>query len=211
MKNLLKNKIFIILGLLFILCSLNSKVFASSEKSFDFNDSTYYYNLPEGCINYIIAYDSNSSFLLFYTKDNDGVFNYGTRGGYPSVQYYTDKSFSSIKKYYRTYNKIYATTQSDGKKFIDFANSNSLREYDTFSNCLGLVYSTVNIYDMNDSNKVVFQAPPVPILAKVVELGEAKEITTTLAGLLKLLIPLLICLLGLWKGLNLLLRILRMA
>ena len=204
MKNLLKNKIFIIIFSLFILCTLNSKVFASSEKSVEFNDNTYYYSLPEGCVNYIIAYDSDTSFLLFYTKDNEGVFNYGIRGSYPSVQYYTDKSFSSTKKYYRTYTKTYPITQSDGRKFIDFANSNTLREYETFSNCLGLVYSTVDVYDMNDSNKVVFQPAPVEItqvlLEETTKAGIMNQIKTMIVGFLKYLIVLVVSVIAFYKG-----------
>lgn len=212
MRKILKSKCFILILFLFsLICFSSSKVSATNDKYFFYEEQIYYYNLPEGCQNYIIAYDSNNTFFIFYTKDKNGVFNYGTRGGFPSVQYYTDKSYSTTKEYYRNYYKLSPITREDGTLFLDFANCNSLRPYDTYSNCLGLIHSSVDIYDMSDSNKVVFQGPPVGTLAKVVTLEEAKEIPITIVGLAKSLIPLLICLISFWKGWQILSRILHRA
>lgn len=67
-----------------------------------------------------------------------------------------------------------------------------------------------DIYKEGDT--LFFQLPPQTILRKVMEVeAKKKEITTTLVGLAKLLIPLLICLIGFLKAWALLLRILRNA
>lgn len=83
---------------------------------------------------------------------------------------------------------------------------------DRFSHTIDVievVYSSKGIY--NNDGTTFFMNPPVQqgvVAQKLEEVEMLDPITTTLVGLAKLLIPLLICLLGFWKAWQLLLKIL---
>jgi hypothetical protein len=85
--------------------------------------------------------------------------------------------------------------------------------YEWFGNAITsdtILMANGDLYKEDDS--LFFQLPPQTILRKVMEVeAEKKEITTTLVGLARLLIPFLICLIGFWKAWRLLLRILQKA
>lgn len=79
-----------------------------------------------------------------------------------------------------------------------------------------IITSGVDIYSNNSYTEIFFQKTPVAeteeiqkVLFPILEKVEMKEpIVTTIVGLAKLLIPLLICLLGFWKACRLLSKIL---
>lgn len=207
MKNLLKNKIFIILGLLFILCSLNSKVFAVSPSELSETDLKKVIQLGYKSIN---DNGYNAKDFTKYLISNQGIC------------YFTDNSTIDTIPWSGS---ILVKAKNNFSVWFDFDTLQSTGIADNMNNQIGNPWDMVYIrdvfyssFDICKDGKILFtknidffQVAPVGRLATMVTLEEAKEITTTLAGLTKLLIPLLICLLGLWKGLQVLLRILRMA
>lgn len=69
--------------------------------------------------------------------------------------------------------------------------------------------SSTDIRENGSTSNLFFPAAPVTVLAPILEEVEMNQpITTTIVGLAKLLIPLLICLIGFWKAWRLLSRML---
>lgn len=201
MKNILKNKAFIILAMLIItLFVTSSKVFGYSftydNKKFntieiDKLDVSNFGNTGDFCI--VKSSKAPHGYYLFLMPNDFHV----------KVRYRDD-----LKRIYLDYNYTYLKVEFGDDELTTF---NSWYESSFDDNIDSVVYTTFDIYDQ--SNEVVFQKTPVVqgILAEVVTLEEAQEIPATIVGLAGLLIALLVCLIGFRKGWNRLSRILHKA
>ncbi len=191
-------KILLILIFFILFFSCNVKA-SSDEYSFFYNEKKYYYTLPDDCRDFIIAYDSNNRFHLFYSKDTESFFNYSIRGSYPSIDCYTDITFETKKTYYRSYGDFYAIEQSDGTYFLDFKNCTTLRSYNTYSNFLGLCRSTVDIY--NTDGTIFFQGTPhLELVMKIMAEKSEGEIKMMVLMIIAVVVCLVISLIGLKRG-----------
>lgn len=202
----MKNKILTI-SIIFILLTfvfISNNVFATSLSDYpDFPvPTTVGGNSPNNYrrLNYIYLGPNNNTFLVsyFYTyvsnkkpviiADEAITYNY-----------------TGSSTYYYTYilNNDDSTWSSYDNGTSESGNTISHTPY------YDIYYSEIDIY--NKSGDIVFQVPPVQqrVVAQKLEGVEMKEpIITTIVGLAKLLIPFLICLIGFWKGWQLLLKIL---
>ena len=214
----MKNKILTI-SIIFILLSLVfiNNCFAFSE-TININGNSYNCFIPDKAYNTMITLEeynnSNYKFLAncgdsqlhvyFFPKDMDiKIWKSNTVGGYQS-NYASIENFSCI--YYSIWENSGSINTTD-KNRTDFASANgSYGYYVNGSN--HYFYTNINIYNDNTCTDFFFKAP-VTVLVPVLEKMEMKEpIVTTIVGLAKLLIPLLICLIAFWKAWRLLSRIL---
>ncbi len=188
MKNILKNKAFIILAMLIItLFFYTSKSFAGYEQGDmpDIDFDMLGFSLDDG---YCLINNNNLMNIVVLPHGFEGKLIYDG-----SSIYLSDGSKYLINE-----------LKSDGKW-------NNPILWDRNNNIFNIYYSTFDIYDT--AGNVVFQKTPVVqgILAEVVTLEEAQEIPATIVGLAGLLIALLVCLIGFRKGWNRLSRILHKA
>lgn len=211
MKNLLKNKILIIMSIFVLFVS---SFMANYSYGYNFDE------LTESKVDEVIktgySYMKNqnidisiiTNFVVLRSQDNTCLnIIYFTKDSNPHL---AGKVFRVSYCYYYSYNldnDSFETAIDDLENQI-VHNENC---WDcTYIDRNPIIYTTFDCAGVS-KNKDFFCKPLTVTLATVVTLEEAQEITTTLAGLTKLLIPLLICLLGLWKALQVLLKILRMA
>lgn len=219
-ENIFIHKILPILSILILVSFIfiNNNVFAFSE-SVDINSNSYNCFIPDKAYNTFVTLEeynnNNYKFFVycgdsllhvyFFPKNMDiKIWKSNSGGGFQS-NYESITDFSCI---------YYSINESDGlinttdKNRTSFTNARS-GYYVSGSN--HYFYTNINIYTDNTCTAFFFQIAPLtlePILGKV---EMTQEITTTIVGLAKLLIPLLICLLGFWKAWQLLSRLLHKA
>lgn len=223
----MKNKILTI-SIIFILISFIfiNNVFAYSEE-FEYNSNTYTFYIPDGAYNKIQELDlvAKENYYYFAAGANSQVYVYlfpspvncfltkGTNN--------TDFDFSSFEGAY------YIVLSESGSINSSLRTISSLQQSSAYGKMAERKFyysSTVNIYTDSSCTDYFFQQPPEEIpeipeettpetttLKLILEKVEMKEpIMTTIVGLAKLLIPLLICLIGFWKAWRLLSKTLYM-
>lgn len=202
----MKNKILaisIILLLSFIFISSN--VYASEtgyvsppDKIIEELESKEYYNNPD--YDYLV-YKWNSNYSILFVEKTDTLKFYTYIGNHVYIN--ANEAFNG---YLFTYDSSYTLTSSEEVVNATWRDRNC----GFIDNNVGV--SSMNIYTDNTFTEIFFQGSPVTEpateLAPILEKVEMMEpIITTIVGLAKLLIPLLICLLGFWKAWRLLLKI----
>ena len=189
----MKNKILII-SILFIIITFSLTLSCFAGMDFTVTDE-----LIENCNSisngrdYIILTDNYTCYVLFLPTNVSRVYISNGR-----LYNYTDGTTNGLFDLYTANNNVL----SDG------GDGTSYDRISTFS----FWYSTIDIMNGTTGDTVFFQKTPVTeqttkptILYPILEKTEMKEpIITTIVGLAKLLIPLLICLIGFWKAWQLL-------
>lgn len=196
----MKNKILSIF-LIFILiscCFISNSVFASAVVPTELPDEILsalkknaYYGDPE--YDYLV-YNYDSMFAIcFIKKDNDLKWRIVSKG-VGSYWFIANKLFASYEYLYdaSTY-KLTSSTYSETRDWMTthkggFVNSNLM------------FLSSFDIYRDTDYNEIFFHPAPLTLVQELEKVEMTQEITTTIVGLAKLLIPLLVCLIGFWKA-----------
>lgn len=201
----MKNKIFII-SFIFILLSFicfNNSVFAdtadSSEKliidGYDMSD-VYNYFSPDDAF-YIFCYKDWVSYQIF-KPDGNGYNSY-------NAVYKTKVDNNEDRTVIGSYNDkwevcerydVYAYNIKTNKFEYKY---NGTLNGDTHTGCINIKYSSKGIYN-EDHKSFFFKTPPTLLAQKLEKVEMTQEITTTLVGLAKYLIPLLVSLLAFWKA-----------
>lgn len=204
---MLKNKkILIILLLTIVLLTFSiSNCFAAETRINSLNVRDYWAIAEDIC-------SENGWHIYEYIVSSDA------ENGY--IYVYPDSSIICNIEYSEKFKDYYINT--DGARIICFEDANDPFAYFVFDTtgqycdydlANNIIYSSFDIY--NSDGTLFFQKTPLSQGTLAPIMGEAKpmmkEITTTLVGLLKSLIPFLICLLAFWKGWHLLSKILHQA
>lgn len=200
-----KNKVLkIVIFLLLLLTFFITNSFASTTLINSLNVRDYYAIAEEFANSYdYTIYD----YIITSSEDEAYIYIY------PTEEYRCNIIYSS-----RYSQNLIQTESCKILAFKDVNNPNSYtlvdgHDYVGYTNADCIIWSSFDIY--NEDSTLFFQVTPLSkgILAPI--MGEVKpitkEIVITLVGLLKLLIPFLICLLGFWKGWKILLKILHQA
>lgn len=208
MINNLKKKLFISVLFFILIVSMIFPVFASSG-------SVTYYNsaFPDNVIDvisnseyytddyYVLgcrwSYRNYNNYYVFFIKKTDTLivtFDSGSSWSVNEVCYYTSYTFNSDG------------TLSSSPTGLVYEECNSSRFFgnDLYNDVFFLNNGT--FYKSDGS--VFFQQTPLRKVLIQAEVTKNKEVITTIVGLAKSLIPLLICLVGFWKAWRLLSRIL---
>lgn len=199
----MKNKILTV----FLIVILISFCFIGNS-AFAIEVTEEYPDLPviEGAVDYrymIAKYNANGNIWLFLFYSTDGTLDLShdiiSNGSWAT----TNKSSSSVflKKYYIKNN---AWSQIDSSSI----GSGSTLEV-VYNASTQFTYIKSDFYIYNADGSIFFPVTPLAQILGKVEMTQ--EITTTIVGLAKLLIPLLACLLGLWKAWQILSKLLHKA
>lgn len=196
---MLKNKILVIFMLILLLLTFGiTNCFASTTLINSLNVRDYYALVEEYFANkgwtiydYIITSEESKAYIYIYPSETYRCYIEGSLIKTEACKIFAFEDIDNPMSYELV----------DGRNFVGYTNANCI------------IWSS---FDINNSDGTLFfQRTPLSqgILAPI--MGEAKpkmkEITTTLVGLAKLLIPLLVCLIGFLKALQLLSKILRQA
>lgn len=149
---------------------------------------------------YILYTDSSNRYFIAYTLDADAKFTM-----HPSGLLYCKNSKGSAC----TLNTV---QYLEGYK--DFGSLNVNDNGVTIVSLDKIKTSSIDIYDYNDPDKVVFQHPPVPDRTLVEALEEnspVEKFQTMMSGMIKYLLLFLIGLVAFWKGWQMLSKELRRA
>lgn len=217
MKNILKNKLLIILILIFLcLLFFTNYSKASSLNSFECDIGTVYYTLPLNCKSYVLFKDG-SKYVLLYTDVENVHWTCDTDKGYKPIFCYADDSCTTVANFYRTKfsNSEWNYTpekQEDGSYLLDFANANFMT-FSSFSNVTEFITANTDIY-IKGSDSLFFQVPPqeveglVEIMKALVKQAEL-EVVPQILIMIAVVIGLVISLIGLRKGFQILVNGLR--
>lgn len=206
MKNILNNRILVILSIFVILItSLCTSCFASSDLKFS-NDETYTlsdFSEFVGNDSYIIVYGSNKNLgkrflLLPYNKEQYKVLLYKS-GDYYSLQLHsidTDGGYNYSKKYTFRY------CLDKNSAWLSGTTSDSSGFY--FDGGIECVYTTDDIYD-TEGNLVFQGAPQIPEITKTLveqttQTQIQEQLKLMITGFLKYLIVFVISVIAFWKG-----------
>lgn len=208
----MKNKILTI-SIVFILISfifINNNIFASEINDnslivdgYDMSDAYNYFTVDDA---FVIVHSWGTQYYLV-VPNSPGYTAYCAISSTNAVLYYNENWNELSGHAYTFY--LY---NPENLKF-EYAWTGNTGDWTLDNGALIFGYASKGVY--NQDHTTFFMNPPVaeqqeittlkPILEKV----EMKEpIVTTIVGLAKLLIPLLICLLGFWKAWRLLSKIL---
>lgn len=216
----MKNKILAI-SIIFILLSfifINNSVFAAS---YDLSD----YENHVGSNAYLIAYDETDKIFYLFVSANSGTKYF--IGGSATVE---DSKYIS---YGIACSGSYGSWQGNQCNYYVYTFDSSTNTFTNkttyypssqfyFDNNMLIIATNTDYYHWENTTPF-FQATPLPSVVYIQPLTIAEEmekmkvqelsqtIVTTIVGLAKYLIPLLICLLGFWKAWKLLSKTLRKA
>lgn len=194
----MKNKILTI-SIIFILISFTfiNNCFATSDTYNVIGTNDIKYTISSNISNFIIAdFYGTEYYVLIYSSDDTTTWKI--------TQLNDTYKTTSIINSSGTFNiiKINKSNTDFSTGSVETWNNKTITIYQD------IIYSSNDIYDLA-GNGIFFQGAPVTVLTPILEKMEMKEpIVTTVVGLAKLLIPLLICLVGFWKAWRLLSKIL---
>ena len=176
---------------------------ALAELQQTYPEEDYYYT-------YGYSYGPRCFYLVFFEKQYLKInpYIYYTEYTYQNNDYYDLKVSDDNTKVPCAVYKIY-----DGRYALEgnYSYDDHVPAFTKVSNSTEPVEFTANfnVYNNSSCTDFFFNTPVTGILAPILEKVEMSEpILTTVVGLVGLLIPLLICLLGFWKAWGLLSKIL---
>ena len=198
---MLKNKILVIFMLILLLLTFGITNCFASVAVDSSNGQTIYNKVVTYC-------NSNNITIYDYIITSDGYVYVATQSDYEMfINHLWDGDFIFCKGC-----MIFEFSDAETFKIAVSSSNGSNYTEVTADEGKNITYSSYDVLD--NEGTLFFQVTPLGVgsLALIaMRLNLTEEITTTLVGLLKLLIPFLICLIGFWKGWHLLLKILRKA